>query len=106
MSKRSEEPGRKGQFVSESGARRARAVASSPPSSLEGDPTECRFILRSAMQRQGVSYKQLARLLAAHGIETTERNLISRISRGTFTLAFAIVCMRVMGYDEIDIRKR
>ncbi len=106
MVKRSQEPGRAGQFIGDSSAQRARGAAKAGAAAIEGDPLECRLILRSAMLRKNISYKQLARMLSARGIETTERNLISRISRGTFTMAFAIVCMREMGYEEIDIRKR
>jgi len=69
---------------------------------------EARRIIRSAMERHGMSYKRLATALTprAHLLgmrRVTERNLVSRISRGTFSFGFAIEVLRAMGVREIDI---
>jgi hypothetical protein len=68
---------------------------------------EARRIIRGEMGRRSITYKELAFLLephAAEGERITERNLISRITRGTFTFGFAIQILRAMGATEIDIR--
>ena len=69
---------------------------------------EARRIIRSEMQRRDVTYKELAVLLqrSARLLDigrVTERNLISRISRGTFTFGFAVQVLRAMGVTKIDI---
>ena len=60
------------------------------------------------MERRGVSYKLLAKLLEEHGrhvsgYRVSERNLISRITRGTFTFGFAIEVLRAMGVTSVGI---
>jgi hypothetical protein len=65
---------------------------------------EARRILRAEMQRRGVTYKMLAARLHEAGESESERNLISRISRGTFSFAFAIRALRAMGATQVDIR--
>ena len=56
------------------------------------------------MARRDFSYKQLVVALERLGYEKiSEGNLISRISRGTFTFAFAIDVLRAMGATVIDI---
>jgi uncharacterized protein DUF6471 len=69
---------------------------------------EATRIVRAEMERRGVSYKQLAALLEQQsrhslGFRVSERNLISRITRGTFTFGFAIEVLRAMGASSVGI---
>lgn len=97
-------PGRKGRFESTDSSRppqRARTVRSSWDD-------EARRIIRSEMERRDISYKQLVELLETHpgpplDFDVTERNLISRISRGTFSFSFAIQLLRAMGVRSLDV---
>ena len=70
---------------------------------------EARRILRSEMERRGIGYKELVSLLAAQpapalDFKLTERNLISRVTRGSFSFSFALVLLRAMDVAELDIR--
>jgi hypothetical protein len=62
--------------------------------------------VRAEMQRRGVTYRMLARRLSEAGVSETERNLVSRITRGTFTFAFALQILRAIGVTRLDIRER
>lgn len=102
--RRSSSPGRKGRFESTDPTRprpQIRFVRSSWDD-------EARRIIRSEMERRDISYKQLVFLLEAQtgpplDFAVTERNLISRISRGTFSFSFAIQILRAMGVRSVDV---
>ena len=102
--RRSSLPGRKGRFEPTDPTRprpRTRTVRSSWDD-------EARRIIRSEMERRDISYKQLAQLLETQtgpplDFAVTERNLISRISRGTFSFSFALQVMRAMGVRSLDV---
>lgn len=60
------------------------------------------------MERRDISYKQLVHLLETQpgpplDFAATERNLISRISRGTFSFSFALQILRAMGVRSLDV---
>jgi hypothetical protein len=60
------------------------------------------------MERRGVTYSKLGALLEQQnrhisGYRVSERNLISRITRGTFTFGFAIEVLRAMGATSVGI---
>lgn len=76
-----------------------------PLSKLEANREACRLV-RVEMQRRGVTYRMLAYRLSEAGVEETERNLVSRITRGTFTFAFALQVLRAIGVTRLDIRER
>jgi Domain of unknown function (DUF6471) len=57
-------------------------------------------LLKSEMARHDVSYKQLARDL---GGSETDQSLMTRINRGTFSVAFFLRALRTMGTKTIDI---
>lgn len=71
---------------------------------MTAEEEEARRIVRSEMQRRGITYKMLARRLTDAGEPTTERNLISRITGGSFPFSFAIRVLRIMGATQVDIR--
>jgi hypothetical protein len=58
-------------------------------------------LLKGELKRRGVTYGQLVEKLAAIGVTETERNLNNKISRGGFTAAFMLQCMRAIGVDTL-----
>ena len=62
-----------------------------------------RRIIRVAMTGKGFSYADLARLLVGVGIHDNERNLRNKVSRGEFSAAFLLTCLKVMGVKSIDL---
>lgn len=64
---------------------------------------EARQIIRAEMQRRGVSYKVLVQRMGHLGEEVTERSLISRINRGTFTFGFALQVLRALGVTKLTV---
>lgn len=61
-------------------------------------------LLKGELGRRRVTYARLQRQLAAIGVEETERSIASKISRGSFSFAFFIQCMRAIGAQQVDIR--
>jgi len=65
---------------------------------------EARRILKSELARRDLTYNQLIERLRAAGIAAeTERSIVNKVSRGTFSFAFFIMCMRALGAEQIDI---
>jgi len=60
-------------------------------------------LLKSELKRRGITYAELARRLGAIGVSETERNLSNKVSRGGFSLAFFLQCMRAIGATHIDL---
>ena len=61
-------------------------------------------LLKAELKRRGLSYRDLAERLTAAGNPETERNIANKISRGGFTGAFLIQCLRVIGCETVDLR--
>lgn len=57
-------------------------------------------LLRAEMARHGYNYKSLARDL---GDVDSDQSLMTRINRGTFSVAFFLEALRVMGTKSVDI---
>ncbi len=64
---------------------------------------EAKGILRAQIERRGVTYKKLARLMQAANLDETERSLANKISRGTFSFVFFLQVMRVLGVQTISL---
>lgn len=60
-------------------------------------------ILKRELGRRKVTYARLQKQLAAIGVEETERSIASKISRGSFSFAFFIQCMRAIGAQQVDV---
>ena len=56
--------------------------------------TKAKNLLKSELKRKGVTYAQLVDKLAGIGVIETERNLNNKISRGGFSAAFMLQCMK------------
>lgn len=61
-------------------------------------------LLKAELKRRNMSYRDLAERLTAAGSPENERNLTNKISRGGFTAAFLLLCLRVIGCEAVDIR--
>ena len=66
---------------------------------------EARRVLKLEMAIRQISQKELIRRLDLMDKENTEteRSIASKISRGTFSAAFFLKCMRAMGVSTLDV---
>ena len=62
---------------------------------------QAKNILKSELKRRGITYADLANRLTAKGAKESERNIANKISRGSFTAAFFMMCMDVIGANSI-----
>jgi hypothetical protein len=71
----------------------------------EPDPwaKKAKQLLRVEMVGRSVTYDELANLLAAIGVTETPANLRNKISRGKFTAAFLLQCLRVLGCNNLRL---
>lgn len=60
-------------------------------------------LLKGELKRRGITYAQLAELLAEKGVQENERNLNNKISRGGFSAAFMILCLESMGCSDVRL---
>lgn len=60
-------------------------------------------ILKAELKRRGITYAQLAEKLKTLGANENERNLANKISRGSFTAAFFMMCMDVIGARSLSL---
>lgn len=60
-------------------------------------------ILKAELKRRGVTYRQLAERLEGMGAHESERNLANKISRGSFTTAFFLMCMDAIGARSVTL---
>jgi hypothetical protein len=65
--------------------------------------SEAKGILRAELERRGVTYGRLARLMQAKQMHETERSLANKISRGSFSFAFFLQVMRVLKVTEVSV---
>ncbi|MEQ3746007.1 MAG: DUF6471 domain-containing protein [Henriciella sp.] len=59
--------------------------------------------LKAELKRRGLTYAQLAEKLKERGINENERNLGNKISRGSFTTAFFLMCMDAIGASQLQL---
>jgi hypothetical protein len=67
----------------------------------ESYETKAKNILKSELKRRGITYGQLADRLTALGTPENERNIANKISRGSFTAAFFMMCMDAIGAQSV-----
>ncbi|WP_299783899.1 DUF6471 domain-containing protein [uncultured Marivita sp.] len=65
--------------------------------------TKAKNILKAELKRRGVTYGQLADRLTMLGTPETERNIANKISRGSFTTAFFLMCMDAIGATSLSL---
>ncbi len=64
---------------------------------------KARGIIRGEMARQDVTYSQLVERLESIDVKEDERNLRNKVSRGKFTAAFLLQCMRALGTEQLRL---
>ncbi len=65
---------------------------------------EARRILKFELARRDLTYKQLLKQLEAIGVEgETERSIVNKVSRGTFSFVFFLMCMRALSIERVDV---
>ncbi len=62
-------------------------------------------ILKSELVKRGISTEELTLLLNQIGCAETKSSVDSKISRGTFSAAFFMQCMYVIGCKKIEIEE-
>jgi hypothetical protein len=53
-------------------------------------------LLKSELKRKGVTYAQLVEKLSTIGINEKEVNVANKLSRGKFSAAFMLACLKVI----------
>ena len=65
--------------------------------------TRAKNLLKGELKRRGITYAGLAERLATIGVSENERNLNNKISRGGFTAAFLLQCMRAIEATSLQL---
>jgi hypothetical protein len=60
-------------------------------------------LLKAEIKRNGLTYAQLVEKLTEIGIVDQEVNIRNKLSRGKFTAAFLLQCLRAMGVRELRL---
>ncbi|MEL6450240.1 MAG: DUF6471 domain-containing protein [Pseudomonadota bacterium] len=60
-------------------------------------------LLKSELKRKGVTYAQLVENLAAIGISEKEANVANKLSRGKFSAAFMLACLKAIGAQQLQL---
>lgn len=64
---------------------------------------EVKGMLKAEMKRRGLTYQDLVTRLAEVGVQETEANLRNKVSRGGFSAAFFIQCLRAIGVQKLEL---
>jgi hypothetical protein len=59
--------------------------------------------IKAELARSGIGYEELINRLDAIGIKESYTGIAAKINRGTFSFAFFMQCMKVLGVNEIRI---
>lgn len=60
-------------------------------------------LLKAELKRKGVTYAQLVERLADIGISEKEVNVRNKLSRGKFSAAFLLQCLKAIGVDSLQL---
>lgn len=60
-------------------------------------------ILKAELKRKGVTYAQLVEKLEAIGISEKEVNVRNKLSRGKFTAAFFLQCLKAIETEHLHL---
>ena len=62
-----------------------------------------RRFLKAELKRSGIGYKELVTRLKDHGIEETEASITGKLNRGTFSVAFFLAVLTVLGIEAVTL---
>lgn len=65
--------------------------------------TKAANLLKAELKRKGVTYAQLVEKLADIGISEKEVNVRNKLSRGKFSAAFMLACLRAIGVTDLGL---
>lgn len=60
-------------------------------------------LLKAELKRKGVTYSQLVDKLNAIGVDEKEVNVRNKLSRGKFTAAFLLQCLRALDSNTLHL---
>ncbi len=60
-------------------------------------------MLKAELKLKGITYAQLVELLSKIGIDEKEVNVRNKLSRGTFTAAFLLQCLKAIGSNGLRL---
>lgn len=60
-------------------------------------------ILKAELKRKGVTYAQLVERLSDIGITEKEINVANKLSRGKFSAAFMLACLKAVGSSQLHL---
>jgi urease accessory protein UreF len=61
--------------------------------------------LKAELKRAGVTYAELAKRLADHGLEETEDSVSSKLARGTFPATFFLAALAAVEKKEMRLEE-
>jgi len=64
---------------------------------------KARLILKGELARHDINYDELAKRLRSISVEASPQNLSNKINRGTFSAAFFLQCLHVVGINNLRI---
>ena len=64
---------------------------------------EARRILKGELARKDIGYKRLSQLLSEIGINESASAITNKLSRGSFSFAFFLQCMKAIGRSNVQI---
>jgi hypothetical protein len=59
--------------------------------------------LKAELARADVGYRELAELLAKHGLKETEASIANKISRGTFSATFLLASLKAIEREQLSL---
>lgn len=65
--------------------------------------TKAANLLKAELKRKGVTYAQLVDKLADLGIEEKEANVRNKLSRGKFSTAFLLQCLKAIETEHLHL---
>lgn len=76
------------------------ATKEKPPPSWE---ERAKRFLKAELARADVGYRELAELLAKHGLKETEASIANKISRGTFSATFLLASLKALKVNSVRL---
>ena len=65
--------------------------------------TQAANLLKAELKRAGVTYEELTQRLHAIGVDESYKGIASKITRGMFSFAFFMQCMKAIGKNHISL---
>ena len=72
------------------------------PATVEFE-TRSKNLLKGELKGRGVSYQDLVTKLAPLEVQKTKRNLANKLSRGGFSAAFFLQCLKAIGASSLSL---